>query len=142
MTASEALRLGRFADAVSLLEGSDLKDPQMGGLLGEALYGLGQTARARACARRTLAKASDQSITSRCLSILAALERDDGRVEQSMLLCQRAADAAQQAKDDCLFAAATLELFERSCDRRGFSASLPLASLTRRAVTKAGDPQL
>ena len=138
----EALRLGRFAEAVSLLEGSHPKDPQVGGILAEALYGLGHTARARACAERTLSRTSDQSIGSRCLSTLAALERDDGRVEQSMLLCQRAADAAQQAKDDGLFAASTLELFERSCDRRGFSASLPLASLTRRAVTKAGDPQL
>ena len=31
-------------------------------------------------------------------STLAALDRDDGRGERSMLLCQRAADAAHQAK--------------------------------------------
>ena len=142
MTAIEALRLGRFAEAVSLLGESDLKDPQSGGILAEALYGLGHTSRARACAERTLSRTSDQSTASRCLSTLAALDRDDGRVEQSMVLCQRAADAAQQAKDDGLFAASTLELLERSCDRRGFSASLPLASLVRRAVTKVGDPQL
>ena len=142
MTAIEALRLGRFAEAVSLLDETDLRDPQSGGILAEALYGLGHAARARACAERTLSRTSNQSVASRCLSTLAALDCDDGRVEQSMLLCQRAADAAQQAKDDGLFAVSTLELLERRCDRGGFSASLPLASLTRRAVTKVGDPQL
>ena len=51
-------------------------------------------------------------------------------------------DAARQAKEDELVAISTLELLERSCDRRGFNASVPLALTARRAVTRVGDPQV
>jgi DNA-binding NtrC family response regulator len=142
MTAFEALRLGRFAEAVAALERGDLNDPQIGGILAEALYGLGHTERARTCAERTLLRTPDQNAASRCLSTLAALARDDGHVEESMVLYQRAVDAAQQAKDDGLVAASSIDLLERSFDRRGFDASLSLASVTRRAVTRVGDAQL
>ena len=142
MTAANALRSGRFRDAFALLQESDENDPTVAAPLVETLYGIGRLDKARLLAERVLKRSVDHSIRSRCLSTLAALERDNGRLKASIVLCQRAVDAALEAKDDSQFAIAATELLERTCDRQGFSASIPLASTARRAVTRVGDPQV
>src|SRR4051812_46357612 len=127
MDITTALRAGRFKDAVAAVDGRDPDNPALAATFAEALYGAGQCSKAFAAADRALSKSNDFVVKSRCLNTLAACERDDGRLDRSLLLSQRAMEAAIQGKSDERTAIASIELLERSCDRQGYNASLPIA---------------
>src|SRR4051812_3813092 len=124
MTATEFVRLGRFDDALPLLEAGNPADELNAAALAETLYEQGLASRARGIAEALLRETRNKVVTSRSLRVLASCARDRTQHVDMILLSQRSVEAAQSSEDDGELAIATLALLEWVCDRDGFSTSL------------------
>ena len=134
--------LGRIAEAFRLL-GQNGRDAADSALECELLYLLGHSTRAAAVAEVMLSKpAVTQAHRARYYGVLAAHQTDQGRLEDALAAGRQALSAATQAADPALTSIAAALLLERSCDRSGFDAALPLAAQTRRAAARCADPQI
>ena len=142
MSAAELIRIGRFDQALPLLERASPSDELNAVALAETLYERGAVSRAHSAAEALLRKTRNQSIASRSLRVLASCARDRAQHADTILLSQKSVEAAQASEDEGELAVATLALLECVCDRDGFSSSLPMAATARRLVRRVGDPQL
>ena len=112
-------------------------------LSAELLYLRGQSSHGAAGAQKSLAEqALPPALKSRCLSVLAAVEFDQGDLEAALASGRQAMVFADQAGDASLAAVTSALLLERSCDRTGFDASLPMATQVRRRAMRCTDLQV
>jgi hydrogenase-4 transcriptional activator len=140
--AARAFRSGRLSEAFRLL-GRGNRDSTDDVMYCELLYLLGHSVRAASAAVAMLVKpAVTQAHRARYLAVLAAHQADEGRLEEAVASGRQALAAATQAGDPALASITAALLLERSCDRSGFDASLPLAAQTRRAAARCADPQI
>ena len=82
------------------------------------------------------------ALRARCLTLTASLHADNGDLDAALLAGRDAMTAADQAADIALAATTATLLLERSCDRTGFDASLPLAAQVRRRAVRCTDLQV
>jgi len=140
---SRAFRAGDFLQAQRLLGSVDRDDPTGSVFHAEILYFTGDSVKASYEAERLLKDgALPSALQSRCWTVIAQCQHDLGSTEETLLSCQRALDCAERSKDTHQIASTLALLLERSCDRVGFNASLPMAARARRAAINCGDPQI
>ncbi len=141
--AARAFRAGRLSDALPLLDRTGVRQPDDAVMLAELLYLCGQPSRATA---EVDARLSDSTLApalrARCLSLVAAVHADIGDLDAALLAGREAMGVADQAGDPALAATTAALLLERSCDRTGFDASLPMAAHVRRRAIRCTDLQV
>ncbi len=141
--ASRAFRAGRLEEALIALErqgsrhGSDaVSRAELSYLLGHVRKASDEIAICLSEPRLALA------LRSRCMSVLSACQADQGDLEASLTSGQLALNLADDAADAPLAVTTAALLLERSCDRTGFDASLPMAVQVRRRAMRCTDLQV
>ena len=144
LPAARAFRAGRLSDAFLLLERERVPFPLTTRSCSlNCLYLRGQSSRATEEAEARLASPGlPIAHKSRYLSVLAAVQVDQGELEAAMVSGRQAMVLADQAGDPALAAVTAALLLERSCDRTGFDASLPMATQVRRRAVRCTDLQV
>ena len=141
--ASRAFRAGRLAEALIALErqgnphgGDAVSRAELSYLLGHVRKASDEIAICLSEPRLALA------LRSRCMSVLSACQADQGDLEAALTSGQLALSLADDAADAPLAVTTAALLLERSCDRTGFDASLPMAVQVRRRAMRCTDLQV
>ncbi len=141
--ASRAFRAGRLTEAFSALERQATDHGSNAVLRAELSYLLGHAAKASSEIDICLAEPRlAVALRSRCMSVLSAYQADQGDLETALASVQLALNLADDAKDPALAVTTAAGRLERSCDRTGFDASLPMAVQVRRRAMRCTDLQV
>ncbi len=138
-----ALRAGHYLKAAGLLKNTDGKSPDLTVCLLEGTYHLGDSDFVRAHGPALVQSVSLSSVQrAQCAHIYGAQCCDDGDLTGGIALFQRALALLQDASNPPLKALLCADLLERTCDEGlSLAGALSLASQTRRAAARSGDPQ-
>ena len=135
--AAREYRAGRLAEACQVLEREGVRSAEDGVLFAELLYLRGHASRAAGEAETRLSNPSlPLALKSRCLSLVSACQADQGTLEAALVSGRRAMTYAEEAGEPALAALTAALLLERSFDRTGFDASLPMAAQVRRRAAR------
>ena len=141
--ASRAFRAGRLTEALSALERQANHHGSDAVLRAELCTFLGTWERLHTRSAICLAEPRlAVALRSRCMSVLSACQADQGDLETALASGQLALNLADDAKDPALAVTTAALLLERSCDRTGFDASLPMAVQVRRRAMRCTDLQV